>query len=48
MKINKKNQINIVYFYADDENNKKIYAFHRNHGNRYEIRYKDRKCLYIA
>ena len=34
--------------YADDENNKKIYAFHRNHGNRYELRFKDRKCLGTA
>ena len=37
-----------MFIFICSENNKKIYAFHRNHGNRYELRFKDRKCLGTA
>ena len=37
-----------MFIFICSENNKKIYAFHRNHGNTYELRFKDKKCLGIA
>ena len=37
-----------LFLYEDEEKNKKIYSFHRNHWNIYDLRCKDRNCLGTA
>lgn len=51
--LNNKNSENIkpndldkycLFFYEDEEKNKKFYSFHSDHENKYELRCKDRNC----
>ena len=47
---NKSNDLDkyCLFLHEDEEKNKKIYTFHRDHGNKYDLRCKDRNCLGTA